>query len=341
VIRRRLLLGSAGALLARTARAQGKWQYRPVGILHREIRFPGASGVTLSGTLTLPSIVEIQRVPGVVMIAGSGPTDRDGNNPLIPVRVDLLKQFAETLAQAGIGSLRYDKRGIGASTPLPRDSLQSMERFAAWNLFVEDARAAHVELRRHDEIKDYATAFLGHSEGGLLALAAATEMGKNGPYALVLAATPGLPLHALLRAQIERAAPQLVPAAERVMDVAIGTGHVPDKVPKALQPDFPPYLGPFLQGALIFDPAKAAASLTAPCLLLQGGADTQVVAMRDVQPLVDALARRNEPAEVLVVPNVSHNLKQVTGPDDPGFAGPVAAPLSAKLVSWLGRVLGA
>ena len=341
MIGRRTLLGGVCALPARTALAQGQWQYRPTGVVHRELRFPGAAGVTLAGTLTLPLTTEIQRVPGVVMIAGSGPTDRDGNNPLIPVRVDLLKQLAELLARAGIASLRYDKRGLGASTPAPRDSLQSMERFTAWNLFVEDARAAHAELLRHDEIKSYATAFLGHSEGGLLALAATAEMGKSGPYALVLAGTPGLPLHALLRAQIERSAPQLVAAAERVMDVAIGTGHVPLNVPKALQPDFPSYLGPFLQGALTFDPAKTAASLDAVCLLLQGGADTQVVPMRDVQPLVDALARRNKPAEVLVVPNVSHNLKPVTGPDDPGFAGPVAQPIASKLTSWLSRVLGA
>jgi len=315
-------------------------QYRPTGIVHREIKFPGAASATLAGTLTLPLITEIQRVPGVVLIAGSGPTDRDGNNPGIPVRVDLLKDIAELLARAGIASLRYDKRGIGQSAAYPRDSLESLERFFAWNLFVEDARAAHAELLRHDEIKGYATAFLGHSEGGLLALAATAEMGKSAPYALVLAGTPGLPLRTILHEQIERATPGLVEPAERVMAAAIESGHVPADVPGDLQPFFPRYLGPFLQGALTFDPASTAAALDTPCLLLQGGADTQVVPLHDIQPLVDALARRNKPGEVLVAPNVSHNLKQLAGPDDPGFAGPIAPAIADKLTSWLGRALG-
>ena len=69
--------------------------------------------------------------------------------------------------------------------------------------------AAHAELLRHDEIKPYATALLGHSEGGLLALAAAAAMGKRAPYALVLAGTPGRPLIDIVRRQIARTAPQL------------------------------------------------------------------------------------------------------------------------------------
>ena len=60
-------------------------------------------------------ISELQRVPGVVLIGGSGPTDRDGNNSLLPLRIDLLKQIAELLAKNGIASLRYDKRGVAAS----------------------------------------------------------------------------------------------------------------------------------------------------------------------------------------------------------------------------------
>ena len=64
---------------------------RAEGARSRELKFPGAGGVTLAGTLVLPD--RPQKVPGVVLIAGSGPTDRDGNNPGIPVKIDLLKQI--------------------------------------------------------------------------------------------------------------------------------------------------------------------------------------------------------------------------------------------------------
>ena len=108
-----------------------------------------------------------------MLVAGSGPTDRDGNNPLAPDRIDLLKRIAELLAAAGIATLRYDKRGIGGSTARPHGTLEEQERFFAWDNFVADVAAAHGELVKHDEIKPYATALLGHSEGGLLVLAAA------------------------------------------------------------------------------------------------------------------------------------------------------------------------
>ena len=123
----------------------------------------------------------------------------------MPVRIDLLKQIAELLADNGIASLRYDKRGVGASAGADAGPVsKSQERFFAWDNYVGDVLAAHAELLRHDEIKPYATALLGHSEGGLLSLAAAAAMGKRAPYALVLAGTPGRPLIDIVRAQIAR-----------------------------------------------------------------------------------------------------------------------------------------
>jgi len=341
VIRRRALLAGAATLAAPAAAAQTY----PMGTKHRDVRFAGATGVTLSGTLLLPLISELQRVPGVVLVAGSGPTDRDGNNRYLAEKIDLLRQIAELLANNGIASLRYDKRGIGASTPEPENRLEAQERFWAWDHFVADVAAAHAELLRHDEIKPYATALLGHSEGGLLSLAAAQAMGqvmgKKGPYALVLAATPGRPLRAIVHDQITRNGPKFVADADRIMQTIIDTGHAPDDTPQELKLVFPDSVGAFLQRALTFDPASTLETIDAACLLLQGGADTQVVPMGDIQPLIDALAKRSRPGEVQVFPMVSHNLKTVSGPSDPGFAGPIAPAVADKLSSWLKLVLGA
>jgi uncharacterized protein len=337
MIFRRALLGGGAALVAMAARAQ----YYPRGIEERQVRFDGTDGVSLAGTLALPTITEIQKVPGVVMVAGSGPTDRDGNNPLIPARVDVLKEIAQTLGRAGIASLRYDKRGVGGSAVHPHQPFDRLERFFTWDQFVGDVQAAHAELLRHDEIKPYATALLGHSEGGLLAIAASVAMGKRRPYGLVLASTPGRPLGEIVREQIARTAPALKAPADRIIAAIQKTGRVPSDGPPAAQAIFPSYAGAFLKAAFAFDPAAALAQTDVPCLLVQGAADTQVVPLDDIQPLLDTLAKRNAPGEAFIAPRVSHNLKLTTGPDDPGFAGPLAPAVSAKLVTWLGRLLGA
>lgn len=348
--RRTLLAAGLSAPLAANARSPWKGYYA-AGMKQRAVVFASGDGARLAGTLLLPLWSELQKVPGVVLIAGSGPTDRDGNNPLVPEsqvggRIDLLKHIAERLAEAGIASLRYDKRGIGASTPRPTGTLEMQERFFAWNNFVNDVAAAHGELLKHDEIRPYATALLGHSEGGLLALAAAkalaaSTMGVRKLHGLVLAATPGRSLADIVRAQIARNAPALLESAEQTMSTIMTTGRVPANLPPEQQALFPLYAGPFLQSALAFDPAKALVGLDLACLILQGAADRQVVPMVDVQPLIDALGQRSAPGEAVIVPGVSHNLKLITWPSDPGFAGPLAPAVADKLASWLVPLLGA
>jgi alpha-beta hydrolase superfamily lysophospholipase len=337
MILRRGLLGGAAALAATSARAQ----YYPRGVEERQVRFPGTDGIMLAGTLALPTISEIQRVPGVVLVAGSGPTDRDGNNPLIPVKVDVLKDIAQTLGRAGIATLRYDKRGIGGSAVHPHQPFDRLESFFTWDQFVGDVQAAHAELLRHDEIKSYATALLGHSEGGALAIAATVAMGRRRPYGLVLASTPGRPLGEIVHEQILRTAPELSAPADRIIAAIRRTGQIPPGGPPAVRAIFPAYAGAFLQGAFAFDPAAALAQTDVPCLLLHGGADVQVVPLGDIQPLLDTLARRDAPGEAFVAPGVSHNLKRVTAAGDPGFAGPLAPAVAVRLVTWLAHLLGA
>ena len=71
-------------------------------------------GGVLHGTLSLPAVEG--RVPVVLLHAGSGPTDRDGNSAMLPGHNDSLRMLADVLAHAGIASVRYDKRGVGASS---------------------------------------------------------------------------------------------------------------------------------------------------------------------------------------------------------------------------------
>ena len=346
MIRRRAAIAAGLSLplaaAVESAWARSPWQgYYASGTLQRAVTFTGGDGATLAGTLLLPLWSELQKVPGIVLVAGSGPTDRNGNNPLVPQRIDVLKLIAELLAAAGIATLRYDKRGIGGSTSRPHGTLEAQERFFAWDNFIADVVAAHAELVKHDEIKSYATALLGHSEGGLLVLATAPTITRNRPHGIVLASTPGRTMKAIVRAQVARGAPGLLNAVEHTMTAIQTSGHVPDDVQPELQALFPPYAGPFLQRLLAFDPAQALLGLDTACLLLQGAADRQVVPMEDVQPLLDALSKRSAPGEAVIVPGVSHNLKLMTWPTDQGFGGPIAPAVAAKLVDWLSPMLGA
>ena len=114
----------------------------------QDVTYPGVSSVTLAGTLVIPAHKQGTQVPGVVIVAGSGPTDHNGNQTG-GFTTNLLSQIADQLAQQGIASLRYDKRAIGASTklPLPKnpqqptpEELKAMQDFVAWDNFVDRSR---------------------------------------------------------------------------------------------------------------------------------------------------------------------------------------------------------
>src|SRR5262249_25824445 len=112
MLRRLLLAGVVGApAIAHAPGQASKSQARGFyasGTKQRAVRFAGGDGAVLAGTLLLPIRSELGRVPGIVLVAGSGPTDRDGNNPLAGERINLLRQIAELLAGVGIATLRYD-----------------------------------------------------------------------------------------------------------------------------------------------------------------------------------------------------------------------------------------
>jgi hypothetical protein len=320
----------------------------------REVTFTGAGGVRLAGTLTLPPAVAGKNVrfPALVLIAGSGPTDRDGNQGEA-LRTDLLRQAAELLAGIGVAALRYDKRGISASQKLPPAG-SDWAAFAAWENFVGDAEAALACVRLQPEIDAARAGLFGHSEGGLMALHAADRArgsAKAGlPAALVLASTPGRPTDVIVREQLTRILALQKATLEQtkffldrndaIVAAVRATGKVPPDVPPGLAALYPPYLGPFYKSLLALRPTDLAARYTGPVLLLQGAEDVQVSAERDARALDAALAkRRPDRHEMLIAPGVSHNLKPVKGTEDPGFTGPLAPAVAARLRAWAAATL--
>ncbi len=160
------------------------------GAVEKDITFQSGA-ITLSGTLTLPENAT-SSVPGVLLLAGSGPVDRNENAP--GEKTDILNTLAGALARAGIGSLRYDKRGIGKSG--------GIFATASMDELVSDARAALSALSTAQGIDPSRLFVLGHSEGGIFGpMLAAQDKSLAG---LILLAAPAHPLDWIIREQIER-----------------------------------------------------------------------------------------------------------------------------------------
>ena len=320
----------------------------------RELTFAGAGGVRLSGTLALPDGAAAgARVPAAVLVAGSGPTDRNGNQPPL-LWTGLLKQTADALAKAGVATLRYDKRGVSGSGKPPKDPA-ALARFVAWEHFVADVSAARDALAAEPEVDGGRVALVGHSEGGLLVMHAAAALHDAGraPAAVVLMSTPGRPLDVVLRDQLAasfrrlgisaKASAELLEANDSIIQSLRERGEVPPDVPPALAPLYPAYIGPFLQGQMKTTPADLAAKLRGPVLVVQGEADLQVSAERDAPVLMAALkGRPGAPrSDLLVLPAASHNLKKVPKEGEHAFFGPVVPEFREGIATWLGERLGA
>jgi dienelactone hydrolase len=311
-----------------------------------DVAFAGSGGAPIAGTLCLPAAAaDDRRVPAFLLVQGSGPTDRDGNQP--PGHVtDLMRQVAALLAGFGIASLRCDKRGQHANAEsLPRD-LPSLTEFVRWEHAVADAAAGLALLRARVEIDPARVGLFGHSEGGLIGL----ELGAGGegaPAALVLAATPGRPIGAVLRDQLHRLGRRqggseevlapLLDAGDRILAHVVATGDYPPDIPPNLAALFPAYLRRFWQSLAARDPAAFARRVTGPVLAVGGSEDVQVLAGKDVPALDAALGSR--PAEashrVVMLAGAGHALK--ASPDN--VAGPLHPDFGPALASWLTAVV--
>jgi pimeloyl-ACP methyl ester carboxylesterase len=301
----------------------------------RAVEFEGANRVRLSGTLVLPSAASPDHpAPAVLLIPGSGPTDRNGNQPPL-LWSGLLKQLADALSDAGIASLRFDKRGVGGSGRPPRDFAELCE-YTAWEHFVGDAVGACAALRGQPEVERSRVALAGHSEGGLVVMHAAVALQEKDdpPAAVVLLATPGRRVDVLLRAQLkaicqrlnvsEAGAARLIERNDAIAAEVREHGRVPADIPPDLVPLYPRYIARFYQGQLKTSPTEMASSLTMPVLVMQGDKDLQVSAEDDAP---------------LLIAGASHNLKKVENEGEHAIFGPVVPEVRSKLSGWLKEVL--
>jgi uncharacterized protein len=217
---------------------------------------------SLSATLLTPA--DAVRPPVALIISGSGPTDRDGTG--IGVTAPYLRRLAEGLADHGIASLRYDKRGVGKSRPaaVPEQTL-TIDRF------VDDAAIWIDWLRRRSDLGPVVV--IGHSEGGLIAMLLAA---RAQPGAVVLLCAPGRRFATILREQLGPALPSgLRDEALAILSV-LERGERILKVSAELAPLFRPSVQPYLMSLMPIDPVDALAAVPAPVMIVSGGHDIQI-----------------------------------------------------------------
>jgi len=266
---------------------------------------PGPLG-PLKGTLLAPAAADAPGAPVVLIVPGSGPTDRDGNHPQ-GVKASTYRLLAEGLAAQGIATVRIDKRGLyGSASAVADADAVTIEDYAG-------------DVRRWvDAIRKASGAgcvwVLGHSEGGLVALAAAaTAQQDPAVCGLVLVAATGRPMGQVLREQL-RANPANAPLLDQAMAAidALEAGSRVDMahVQPALRPLFRPKVQGFLISAFAIDPAALAARYTKPLLIVQGGRDLQV-GVADAQRLRQAAAQ----SKLVLLPEANHVLKAVETDD--------------------------
>lgn len=261
----------------------------------REVSIPCTWG-NISATLALP---DKECSTAVVIVAGSGPTDRNANSGF-NLNTYSYKLLSDELVARGCAVLRYDKRGVG-------QSVMAREEYAdvVFDDFVDDAARCVAFL--HDEGFERVVV-AGHSEGGRIALELGAREG-SGVDGLVLLATAGYGIDTILLRQLSA---QLMPtyiglmlrATDIINRLKRGERVAEENIPKELISLFHPNVQSFLISSMVGDPCEVAGRCNCPMLIISGG--------RDIQVAVDngeALARAVPDARHIVFERMSHVLK--------------------------------
>ncbi|MBB2903620.1 hypothetical protein FHR75_004463 [Kineococcus radiotolerans] len=290
----------------------------------------------LVGSLLLPEGEGL--FPAVLLVPGSGPVNRDSDHPR--ARLGITRQFAHALAQAGVASLRYDKRGVGASTG----------DFKSTGLHenADDAGAALAALSARPEVAASAVFLLGHSEGALLAAAVAA---RGRPVAgVVLISCSAAPGEEVLRWQAAQIAASLPPGVrvllrllrtDLVRQVRKNHDRIRATTTDTARIGLVRLNARWTREFMAHDPREDLARIHAPVLAVTGGFDLQVdPAHAEVIAVTVA-----GPAEAHVVPGVSHVLRSQSGrPSLNSYGKDVRRPVDSRVLGlvtdWVTRHSG-
>jgi pimeloyl-ACP methyl ester carboxylesterase len=270
--------------------AQTKMENLPRHPGEKEISIMSAAGTPLSGTL----LSKNKQQKLAIIIAGSGPTDRNGNSTL-SAATNEYQMLAFSLDSQNIATFRYDKRGIAKS---------AYERMKEGGLvfedYVKDAEKIYDYL--HDSLGFKNIYFIGHSEGSLIAMLASEKKNVSG---YISVAGAGRPIDEILTEQMQKQPlPDSVKQQIPVIFNQLKKGKEVDQVPSDLDMLFRKSIQPYIISWMKFSPQKEIKKLSCPILILQGGCDIQVTEL-DANNLHEA----NKKSTLDIIPTMSHTLK--------------------------------
>ena len=273
------------------------------------------------GTLTTP--LNFSNGPLVLIIAGSGPTDRNGNNPMM--KNNNLQQLAWGLSEAGIATIRYDKRGIAASSKAMKS-----EADLRFEDYINDIKDWIAFIKKDNRFSKIIIA--GHSEGSLLGMIAARGIADQ----FISIAGLGKPANETLREQLESQPEQVKEIAFPILDsLSVGlTVSNPNPMLAAL---FRPSVQPYLISWFNYNPQTEITKLKMPVLIAQGDQDIQVT-VKDAELLANA----KKDAQLFVIKGMNHIFKMVSSDDrneniktysNPNL--PISTALLDKIISFI------
>lgn len=279
----------------------------------------------IHGILLMPDNEE--PCPLVIIIAGSGPTDMNGNTIGSELQNNSLKMLAEGLAAKGIASLRYDKRGIGKS----QAAIMSEEELR-FEHYIDDA-AAWADMFSAD--KRFSTiAIAGHSEGSLIGMVAAQK--STAVEAYISIAGCGRPAHEVIEEQLN-SQPDQVRNEAAAINRELLQGRIVEDVPNYLAALYRKSVQPYLISWFRYNPAKEIAKLKIPVLILQGDKDIQV-GVKEAERLY--LARMF--SSFYIIEGMNHVLKHCEGNDMlsqlEAYQSPTM-PIKQELIEHIARFL--
>lgn len=248
-----------------------------------------SNDVTIYGTLLEPKNTSDTVV---LIISGSGETDRDGNTPKVGYINNCLKLLAENLSTHNIASLRYDKRGVGKSIN---------ESITAKNLrfdhYIQDAE----NWIRYLKSKFKTVIIAGHSQGAFVGMAAIQEVNVD---KFISIAGMAENTYTTIKKQLSAQPPFVLKDANPILD-SLQKGIKVDSVPEYLHSIFHPDIQDYLISLLEFDPQNEIRKLNVPILIVQGTTDIQI----DLKA-AKILAEQSENAELRIIEGMNHVLKE-------------------------------
>ena len=241
----------------------------------------------IEGTLLVPSK---KNAPLVLIIAGSGPTDRDGNSGSL--KNNSLKMLAQGLYDNNIASLRFDKRGVAGSLSAYKSELRFED-------YINDVEQWTKVLKNDSRFSS--VIILGHSEGSLIGMIAA-QKGMVEKY--ISMAGPGVTMQATLRRQLADQPPYILSMSLPIIE-ELEKGKTVDSVPPLINALFRPSIQPYLISCFKYDPAIEITKVKCPILIIQGTTDIQI-------PVNEAeiLASANSNSQLVIIEGMNHILKE-------------------------------